>query len=64
MSKTTQSTCTAVTAATRATMAVVSKNGNEMTYSVIVDLFIGHEPLESSTVETNHLPKWKKETLN
>jgi hypothetical protein len=45
-------------------MTVVSKNGNEMTYSVTVGLFIGHEPPESSTVETDHLPERKKETLN
>jgi hypothetical protein len=42
----------------------IAKNGNEMTYSVIVSLFIECKSSESPIVETDHPLEWMNGTLS
>ena len=48
----------------RMIVAAVAKNGNEMTQSVIVGLFIGRDPPESPIAVTDHPPRGINETLS
>lgn len=54
----------ATTAAQRTTAMDVTKNGNEMTHSATVGLFIVRDLVKSPTTMANHLPDWITETLS
>ena len=62
MNRITRNTC-ATMAAQRTTAMAIAKNKNEITLSVTVDLFIGHDILEGPTSTMDHPPTWTVGTL-